>query len=142
MRSPLIDFHVKISVHTHHIRRISSRNGILEKYQETVTSRSIGTTTQYPGSMQDEWLMLLNVTIPWSFSADGTDICAHHLLEGKNQRSKKNEHFEGLLKKILDEPCTGSKKKKRKEQAGTCDNYPVQQRALCAYDVLCNKEEQ
>lgn len=74
-------------------------------------------------------------------SADGIDICTHRLLEGKNQLSKKNEHFEGLLKKIRDEPCTSPKKKKRREQSCSGD-YPVQQRDLDSYDLHCREGQQ
>lgn len=92
---------------------------------------------QYAGRMVDVTECNSTVVV----SADSTDICTHNLLEGKNQRSKKNEHFEGLLKKIRDEPCTGSKRK-RKEQPCTNDTYLVQQRALCSYDALCEEEKQ
>ena len=70
--------------------------------------------------------------------ADEIEICFHSLVEGKDQRSKKNEHFEGLLKKILDEPCQNPKKK-RVEKPGT-DACSVVERNLADYDALIAEE--
>jgi hypothetical protein len=67
-------------------------------------------------------------------SVDGIAICAHPLVEGKDQRSRTNEHFEGLLKKILDEPCQSPKSKRVKK---TCtEAYSVEERNLALYDDL------
>jgi transposase len=66
--------------------------------------------------------------------ADEAEICFHPLVEGKNQRSKKNEHFAGLLKKILDEPCQNPKKNWVKIP-GT-EPCSVVERNLADYDAL------
>jgi len=66
--------------------------------------------------------------------ADGTEICSHALLEGRNQRSRKSEHFEGLLNQILAEPCTSPKKKQVPQLRP--DEYAVEERNLALYDAL------
>ncbi len=70
--------------------------------------------------------------------ADDTVICTHPLLEGKNQRSRQNEHFEGLLNQILDEPCLSPKKKLAAQQPHY-QEYPVEERNLELYDTLWEK---
>jgi len=67
-------------------------------------------------------------------SADSTAICSHPLLEGKNHCSRRNEHFEGLLKQILNEPCTSPKK--RLIAMPNTDEYSVEERGLALYDAL------
>lgn len=66
--------------------------------------------------------------------ADGTELCSHPLLEGRNQRSRRSEHFEGLLNRILAEPCR-SPKKNQVPQLRT-EEYSVEERNLAVYDTL------
>ena len=70
-------------------------------------------------------------------SADGTAICSHPLLEGRHQRSRRNEHFEGLLNQILNEPCTSPKKKQVLKPC--TGEYAVEERNLALYDALCEE---
>jgi hypothetical protein len=66
--------------------------------------------------------------------ADEIEICFHSLIEGKDQRSKKNEHFAGLLKKILDESCQNPKKNWVKMPY--TEPCSVVERNLADYDAL------
>lgn len=70
--------------------------------------------------------------------ADEIEICFHPLVEGKDRRSRKNEHFAGLLKKILDEPCQNLKKKRVKKPC--TDVCSVEERNLADYDALIEGE--
>jgi transposase len=70
-------------------------------------------------------------------SANGMAICSHPLLIGKDQRSRQNEHFDGLLKQILNEPCTSPKKKPILKSC--IGEYTVEERNLALYDVLCEE---
>jgi len=72
-------------------------------------------------------------------SANGTTICSHPLLDGKDQRSRQNEHFAGLLNQILNEPCTSPKKKLVLKPGG--GEYAVEERNLALYDALCEEGE-
>lgn len=90
---------------------------------------------RYAGSYVDVVVRGTTVLV----SANGTAICSHPLLDGKDQRSRKNEHFDGLLKRILDEPCTSPKKKPVLKPGG--GEYAVEERNLALYDALCEEGE-
>ena len=88
---------------------------------------------RYAGSSVDVVVRGTTVLV----SAGDTVICSHPLLAGKNQRSRQNEHFDGLLKRILEEPCTNPKKKQiRTPYVG---DYAVEERSLALYDALCEE---
>ena len=72
-------------------------------------------------------------------SSGDTVICSHPLLTGNGQRSQQNEHFEGLLKRIRNEPCMSPKKKQ--VQKPCIGEYPVEERNLALYDALCEVGE-
>lgn len=65
---------------------------------------------------------------------DTLEIGFNPRVEGKDLRSRKNEHFAGLLKKILDGPCQNLRKK-RVEKPCT-DVVSVEERSLTGYDAL------
>ena len=90
---------------------------------------------QYAGSYVDVRVQGTTVLV----SSGDTVICSHPLLTGKNQWSKQSEHFEGLLKRIRDEPCTNPKKKQ--VQKSCIGEYSVEERNLALYDALCEVGE-
>jgi len=90
---------------------------------------------QYAGSLVDVVVQDTTVLV----IAKGTVICSHPVLIGKNQRSRQNEHFAGLLKQILNEPCTNPKK--RSVLKPCVGEYTVEERDLALYDVLCEEGE-
>jgi len=67
-------------------------------------------------------------------SSGDTILGSHPLLSEKGQQSKKSEHFEGLLKRIREEPCTNPKKKQM--QRPYIEEYAVEERDLSLYDAF------
>ncbi|MCP1716377.1 transposase [Methanocalculus alkaliphilus] len=72
-----------------------------------------------------------------SIHADGTEICTHILLNGRNERSKKKEHFEGLYKEVLGLSSNGAKKERVNKPA--IDQHSVETRDLAEYDVFAEE---
>ena len=85
---------------------------------------------QYAGRIVDVFIQDNTMSV----FADDAEICTHVLLEGKNQRSKKKEHFEGLLKKVLNEPCKNPKRKQ--DDTEEKEQYLVEKRSTADYDAL------
>ncbi len=89
---------------------------------------------QYAGSYVDVAVQGTTVLV----SSGDTAICSHLLLSGKGQQSRQSEHSEGLLKRILEEPCTNPKKKR--VQRPCIEVYAVEERDLSLYDAFCEVE--
>jgi len=85
---------------------------------------------QYAGSYVNVAVQGTTVLI----SSGDTILGSHPLLNEKGQLSKKSEHFEGLLKRIREEPCPNPKKKQI--QRPYIEEYAVEERDLSLYDAF------